>query len=112
MKELKQSTRQRFIGLDFEYPPPSLEQQVLEQESGIDSDLALRLVKAAGKIRNLTSRGLEEGVSTRLLVHAARLMQAGIGPRLATQAAFERTLSDDLELQASIRQVVADYFEI
>lgn len=112
LKELKQSTRQRFIGLDFEYPPPAVEQQVLEKESGIDTDMAQRLVKAAGKIRNLTSRGLEEGVSTRLLVHAARLIQAGIGPRLATQAAFERTLSDDLELQASIRQVVADYFEI
>ena len=111
LKELKQSTRQRFIGLDFSYPPPELEQQILQQESGIDSSNAKLLVKAGGKIRNLTSRGLEEGISTRLLVHAARLIQAGISPRLATQAAFERTLSDDPELQASIRQVVADYFE-
>jgi nitric oxide reductase NorQ protein len=112
LKELKQSTRQRFIALDFGYPPPELEQQILETEAAVDADVARRLVKAAQKIRNLTSRGLEEGISTRLLVHAARLIQSGVSARLATQAAFERTLSDDPELQASIRQVVADYFEL
>ncbi len=112
LKELKQSTRQRFVALDFDYPPPEVEQRVLETEAEVTSDIAGRLVKAAGKIRNLTSRGLEEGISTRLLVHASRLISSGISMRLATQAAFERTLSDDPELQASIRQVVADYFEV
>ena len=112
LKELKQSTRQRFIALDFDYPPPDVEQKVLETEAQVDPEVARLLVKAAGKIRNLTSRGLEEGISTRLLVHASRLIRSGISTRLATQAAFERTLSDDPELQASIRQVVSDFFEI
>jgi nitric oxide reductase NorQ protein len=78
----------------------------------VDTETARNLVKAAGKIRNLTSRGLEEGVSTRLLVHASRLIRSGISVRLATQAAFERPLSDDAELQASIRQVVSDFFQV
>jgi nitric oxide reductase NorQ protein len=72
--------------------------------------VAGRLVKAGAKIRNLTTRGLEEGVSTRLLVHAARLIALGSEPRAATQAAFERTLTDDPDLQASIGEVVADFF--
>ena len=66
--------------------------------------------KVKGKIRNLTSRGLDEGVSTRLVVHAGRLIAGGIAPRSATAAAFERALADDPDLQASIREVVADFF--
>ena len=65
LKELKQSTRQRFVSLDFGYPPPDIEIKVVMAEAGVDEDIARRLVKAGGKIRNLTSRGLEEGVSTR-----------------------------------------------
>jgi len=110
LKELKQSTRQRFVALDFSYPPPEVEEQVVATEAGIDPEVARRLVKVAGKVRNLTSRGLEEGVSTRLVVHAARLIAQGITPRAATAAAFERALADDPDLQASIRQVVADFF--
>ncbi len=110
LKELKQSTRQRFVALDFNYPPPDIENDVVITESGVDPDVASALVKAGGKIRNLTSRGLEEGVSTRLLVHAARLIAQGSDPRVATQAAFERTLTDDPDMQASIREVVADFF--
>jgi len=110
LKELKQSTRQRFVALDFSYPPPEVEEKVVAREAGIDDDTAKRLVKVAGKIRNLTSRGLDEGVSTRLVVHAGRLIAQGIAPRSATGAAFERALADDLDLQASIREVVADFF--
>lgn len=110
LKDLKQSTRQRFVALDFGYPPPEIEVRVVVEESGVGVDVARRLVKAAAKIRNLTSRGLEEGVSTRLLVHAARLVAQGCAPRDATQAAFERTLTDDPDLQASIGEVVADFF--
>jgi nitric oxide reductase NorQ protein len=110
LKELKQSTRQRFVALDFNYPPPEVEESVVAAEAGIDRDVAKRLVKVASKVRNLTSRGLEEGVSTRLVVHAARLISEGITPRAATAAAFERALADDPDLQASIRQVVADFF--
>jgi nitric oxide reductase NorQ protein len=110
LKELKQSTRQRFVALDFSYPPPDVEARVVEREAGVESAIAERLVKVAQKIRNLTSRGLDEGVSTRLVVHAARLMAQGIPPRSATAAAFERALADDPDLQASIREVVADFF--
>jgi nitric oxide reductase NorQ protein len=110
LKELKQSTRQRFVALDFVYPPPDLEERVVATEAGVSEDIARRLVKVAGKIRNLTSRGLDEGVSTRLVVHAGRLIAQGISARSATGAAFERALADDPDLQASIREVVADFF--
>lgn len=110
LKELKQSTRQRFVALDFRYPPAGIETEVVATEGGVDADVAGRLVKVGEKVRNLTSRGLEEGVSTRLLVHAARLIGLGIDPREASAAAFERTLTDDPDLQRSIREVVADFF--
>jgi nitric oxide reductase NorQ protein len=109
LKELKQSTRQRFVSLDFSYPPPAIEVEVVAAEGGVDAKLATSLVKIGEKVRNLTSRGLEEGVSTRLLVHAARLVARGTDPRVAAAAAFERTLTDDPDLQRSIREVVHDY---
>ncbi len=110
LKEMKQSTRQRFVSMDFEYPPPENERKVVVAESGVNADIAGRLVKIGEKIRNLTDRGLEEGVSTRLLVYAARLIAQGITPRESCEAAFTRALTDDPDLQASIREVVADFF--
>lgn len=110
LKDLKQSTRQRFVALDFGYPPAGIEVEVVATEGGVSEEVAGRLVKVGEKVRNLTSRGLEEGVSTRLLVHAARLISLGTAPRVAAAAAFERTLTDDPDLQRSIGEVVADYF--
>ncbi|MFT5682416.1 MAG: nitric oxide reductase NorQ protein [Myxococcota bacterium] len=110
LKEIKQSTRQRFVSLDFTYPPAEIERSVLRTEANVDDATARLLVKIAEKIRNLTSRGLEEGVSTRLLIHAARLIKQGSSPLSACEAAFCRTLTDDPDLQASIREVVNDYF--
>jgi len=110
LKEIKQSTRQRFVSLDFTYPPAEIERSVLREEAGVDDATARLLVKIGEKIRNLTSRGLEEGVSTRLLIHAARLIKQGSAPVSACEAAFCRTLTDDPDLQASIREVVNDYF--
>lgn len=110
LKDLKQSTRQRFVALDFGYPPPEIEIEVVATEGGVSADIAKGLVKVGEKVRNLTSRGLEEGVSTRLLVHAARLIALGTPPRAAAAAAFERTLTDDPDLQRSISEVVADFF--
>lgn len=109
LKELKQSTRQRFISLDFRFPDPAMERRILEGETGVDPALAESLVKIAAKIRNLTDRGLEEGVSTRLLVYAARLCAAGATPRQACTASFSRTLTDDLDLRRSIDEIIADY---
>lgn len=110
VKDLKPSTRQRFVSIDFTYPPPEVEARVLASETGLDLALAERLVRVAGKIRNLTERGLDEGVSTRLLVYAARLLREGAEPRSALRATFTRTLTDDRDLQRTIEEIVADFF--
>lgn len=110
LKEMKQSTRQRFISLDFTWPKPELEQQVVERESGCTPDIAARLVKVGEKVRNLTDRGLDEGVSTRLLIYAGRLIARGVSEREACEAAIARTLTDDVDMRRSVREVVNDYF--
>ena len=82
----------------------------MHQEAGLDLDRAGRLVKIGEKIRNLTDRGLEEGVSTRLLVYCGKLLAQGVEPRSACRAAFTRTLTDDRDLGRTIDEIVADYF--
>ncbi len=110
LKEMKQSTRQRFVSLDFRYPPPAAEREIVAAESGVDDEVSAALVKVAEKVRNLTERGLEEGVSTRLLIYAGKLIARGVPARRACDAAFARTLTDEADLQRSIREVVADFF--
>jgi nitric oxide reductase NorQ protein len=110
LKELKPSTRQRFVSLDFAFPPPALERVVVEREAGVEASMAAALVSVAGKVRNLTDRGLEEGVSTRLVIYAGKLIAAGSTPRAACEAAFTCTLTDDPDLRGSIAGVVADHF--
>ncbi len=110
LKELKPSTRQRFVSIDFRYPAPDVEREVVASEAGLDVSRAGALVKVGEKIRNLTDRGLEEGVSTRLLVYAGKLVAAGVDPRSACRAAFTRTLTDDRDLQRTIDEIVADFF--
>lgn len=109
LKELKPSTRQRFVSLDFDFPPADLERAVVAREAGVDPELAHALVQVAGKVRNLTDRGLEEGVSTRLVVYAGKLVAAGAPPREACAAAFTRTLTDDPDLRRTIGEIVADF---
>ena len=110
LKDLKPSTRQRFVFFDFGYPPPAVEREVVATESGVQADTAEALVRIGGKVRNLTDRGLEEGVSTRLLIYAARLIAAGSDPREACAAALSRALTDDADMAATIDQIVADFF--
>ncbi|MSQ02494.1 MAG: CbbQ/NirQ/NorQ/GpvN family protein [Myxococcales bacterium] len=110
LKELKPSTRQRFVSLEFRYPPPDLERDIVVAEAKLDVDRAARLVKIGEKIRNLTDRGLEEGVSTRLLVYCGKLLAQGVEARSACRAAFTRTLTDDRDLGRTIDEIVADYF--
>lgn len=110
IKELKPSTRQRFVSMDFRYPPADAERAIVAAEAALDDDRAGRLVKVGEKIRNLTDRGLEEGVSTRLLVYAGKLLVQGAEPRAACRAAFTRTLTDDRDLQRTIDEIVADFF--
>ena len=94
-KELKPSTRQRFVALSFNYPEPKIEQEILVQETCIDNDMAKRLVMLGNKVRNLNELGLTETVSTRLLVDASKLIQSGLAKRLAVKVAVMEPLSDE-----------------
>ena len=92
------------------WPVPGRRWKLRGADSNVAADIALRLANIAVKIRNLKSRGLEEGVSTRLLVHAGRLIQNGITPREACEACFAYTLTDDSDLATSIHHLILDYF--
>ncbi len=106
LKDLKQSTRQRFLSVEFDYPPPEAETQIVAREGGIETSIARDLVKIGEKVRNLKGHGLEEGVSTRLLVYAAQLIARGVNPVVACESAIASPITDDLELQRSIREIV------
>jgi nitric oxide reductase NorQ protein len=110
LKDLKQSTRQRFVAIEFDYPDAKLEQQIIVRESGIDEALATQLVKFAGMTRNLKGNGLEEGASTRLLVHAAKLIVTDIEPVAACQAAITQALTDDPEMLQAVEELSASLF--
>ena len=110
LKEIKPSTRQRFVALDFDYPRPEVEAAIVAREGGVDEDTARRLVKLAELTRNLKGAGLDEGASTRLLVHAAQLIAAGMTPLAAGSAAVARALSDDGELGATLDDLVRAVF--
>ena len=111
LKDLKHSTRQRFIAIEFDYPPRDQEAEIIAHESGVARESALELAKLGEKVRNLKEHGLGEGVSTRLLIYAGRLMAKGIPPRRACQVAVTWALTDDLEVQRSIEEVVTSIFE-
>lgn len=106
LKDLKQSTRQRFISLEFTYPAFETEVQIVMHEGGVDEEMARDLVKIGQKARNLKGHGLEEGVSTRLLVYAAQLIAGGISAYEAIQAAIINTITDDPEMQRSIYEIM------
>lgn len=101
-KELKPSTRQRFISLSFDFPDEKLEAEILINETGIDAKTAKKLVNIANKIRNLTELGLTETVSTRLLVDAAKLIHSGLPKRLAVEVAVVEPLTDDSEITQAL----------
>ena len=111
LKDLKHSTRQRFISIEFDYPPKEIEAEIVQRESGCTIEQAEALAKLGEKIRNLREHGLQEGASTRLLIYAGRLMTEGISPRRACQVAVVWTLTDEIELQRSIEEVVSSIFE-
>lgn len=104
-KELKPSTRQRFIAISFAYPEAKIEAAILVNETGIDESIAKKLVNIATKIRNLTELGLAETVSTRLLVDAAKLIYTGLPKRLAVEVAVVEPLTDDLEVIEALKDL-------
>ncbi len=110
LKDLKQSTRQRFVAIDFNYPGEELERDIVIRESGIDADTAARLVRYAGMTRNLKGNGLEEGASTRLLVHAAKLMASGIEPQTACRSAIAESLTDEPDMLVAVKELGASLF--
>ena len=111
LKDLKHSTRQRFISIEFDYPPVDVEAEIVAKESGCSDVDAHALARLGEKIRNLREHGLAEGASTRLLIYAGRLMRQGIPARRACQVAIVWTLTDEEELQRSIEEVVHSIFE-
>jgi nitric oxide reductase NorQ protein len=111
LKDLKHSTRQRFIALEFGYPPREIEARIIAHESGVAEPVAMELAKLGEKVRNLKEHGLSEGASTRLLIYAGRLIQRGIPPRQACQVSVVWALTDDPDVQRSIEEVVSSIFE-
>jgi len=110
LKELKQSTRQRFVAIEFNYPEPALEKKILIAETGMDADDADKLIRLAAMTRNLKGNGLDEGASTRLLVHAGKLLARGIAPRAACSSAIAEALTDDPEMLRAINELIASLF--
>ncbi len=109
-KDLKPSTKQRFGAIDFDFPAAAVEAEVVAHESGIDRDLADSLVGIARKSRALRGRGLEEGISTRMLVHAGGLIADGIAVHDACRLAMTAPITDDDELLAALDGFVEAYF--
>jgi nitric oxide reductase NorQ protein len=110
LKDLKQSTKQRFMAIEFGYPPREIEAKVIEHEAGVDKDMAQKLVKLGEKVRNLRNHGLEEGVSTRLLIYAGDLIRQGVPAVRACEAAVTRPITDDPDMQRSIQELVKAIF--
>ena len=108
LKDLKPSTRQRFVSLEFDYPDVEVECRIIAHESGVDESQAERLATIGQRVRNLKQHGFEEGVSTRLLIYTGELIAGGIEPRRAAQAAIISAISDD----ANVQQAVADIVDI
>lgn len=110
LKDLKQSTKQRFMAIEFDYPTPDIESRVVAHEARVGADTADRLVKIGQKVRNLKNHGLEEGVSTRLLIYAGMLINQGVSPDRACDVALARPITDDPDMQRSIMDVVKAIF--
>jgi nitric oxide reductase NorQ protein len=110
LKDLKQSTRQRFVALEFDYPSPALEARIVAAESGVDMAMADKLVKFAHMTRNLKGSGLEEGASTRLLVHAGKLIASGVEPVTACRSAIAQAITDDADMLAATQELSSSLF--
>ncbi len=109
-KNLKHSTRQRFITIEFNYPPPEKEAEIIAHEAKVSYEIAEQLALLGAKVRNLKGAGLEEGVSTRLLIYAGELIRNGIAPRRAATVAVTWSLTDEPEAKAAIDEVVKAIF--
>lgn len=110
LKDLKQSTKQRFVAIDFHYPAPDVEAHIVMHEGGVPPEIAMKLVGIGGKMRNLKGHGLDEGASTRMLVYAATLIAKGIAPLAACNMALVQPISDDPDMLEALENVVKTFF--
>ncbi|OGT22217.1 MAG: AAA family ATPase [Gammaproteobacteria bacterium RBG_16_57_12] len=110
MKDLKQSTKQRFGALDFDYPAEEIETEIVADEAGVGMDIAHKLVQIAHRSRNLKGHGLDEGISTRLLVYAGQLIAKGISPVAACSMTLVRPLTDDPDMRDTLDAAVNTFF--
>lgn len=110
MKDLKQSTKQRFGGMDFDYPGEELETSIVSKESGVDAETAGKLVQIAHRARNLKGHGLDEGISTRLLVYAGQLISKGVDPQASCSMTMVTPLTDDPDMRDTLNAAVQTFF--
>lgn len=110
IKDLKQSTRQRFAAFDFDYPEPALEARIVAREAGIDEATAAKLIKIGHSARNLKGHGLDEGISTRLIVYAAVLIKGGVSPQAACRMAMARPITDDADIRITLDHAIDAVF--
>ena len=110
LKNLKHSTRQRFVAVEFDYPTAELEAKIIAHESGVNFEAAASLAQLAEKVRHLKEHGLEEGVSTRLLIYAGQLMVQGVAPRRACEVAVAQAVTDDSDVGRGIVEVIRAIF--
>ncbi len=106
MKDLKQSTKQRFAAFDFDYADAATETRIVARETGIDEELAARLVKIGAVARGLKGHGLDEGISTRLLVYAAALIRDGVAPADACRMTLVRPITDDVDIRDTLDHAI------
>ncbi|MDQ6994790.1 MAG: CbbQ/NirQ/NorQ/GpvN family protein [Mariprofundaceae bacterium] len=110
MKDLKQSTKQRFTGFEFDYPSEETETRLVATETGIDAELAKKLVQIGGAARNLKGHGLDEGISTRLLTYAATLIKGGVESKAACRMAMVRPITDDADIRKTLDHAIDTIF--
>jgi nitric oxide reductase NorQ protein len=110
MKDLKQSTKQRFGALDFDYPEEDIESEIVANETGVAKDIAGKLVQIAHRARNLKGHGLDEGISTRLLVYAGQLISKGVDPVAACTMTLVTPLTDDPDMRDTLHAAVSTFF--
>jgi nitric oxide reductase NorQ protein len=110
MKDLKQSTKQRFGALDFNYPEHEIEAEIVSHESGVDVETAKKLVHIGERARNLKGHGLDEGLSTRMLIYAGSLIAKGVAPLAACRVALVRPITDDPDMRDALDSAVTTYF--
>ncbi len=110
MKDLKQSTKQRFGALDFSYPAHDVEAEIVAHETGVSLEVAGKLVSIAERARNLKGHGLDEGISTRMLIYAGSLIARGVAAQAACRVTLVRPITDDPDMRDALDAAVSTFF--